>query len=277
MFSGRFHRSRSPRVRFALQSPLLAGGQAECGFPEPPVLALGSSALCHCCLRVISAETPKPLRSPGKIQVSPSPRTAVVPAVRTTAPGGPRRWAAHQLCLSRLGRVSWSSTAWTLAAPGMFVWGGLLELGCAVAARRDGMVPGRGEKGWLPAAGANPHPSLPGPPPGSLAWTGASWIPPLTLWWCVERGRVPSGCPWHSGTGAPQWEQRGRVPAPPSRAGHMREAPRVLRPALQGLHNSCLSRLWGGAGSAAGRLQDGAQGHLPGTSGHGAAWKEISP
>lgn len=135
---------------------------------------------------------------------------------------------------------------------------------------RDGVGPGSGEKGWHPAAGqipvhgfqSHPQPHQRGQEPAGLtsdplvvcgAWTGAL--------------RVPGARRHREGAAG---GSRRRIPA-----GHGREAPRVSGPALQGLHNYCLAG-WGGAGSAAGRLQDGARG-TPGTPGHGAAWQDLSP
>lgn len=90
---------------------------------------------------------------------------------------------------------------------------------------------------------------------------------------CVECGRTAGGVPVSQRAPGSPW--RGGVgvafPARAAQAGCLQEAPCVLGPALQVLHNACLSRLRGGGG------ERGGTGPVRTPLRQGAGCKEMSP
>lgn len=174
------------------------------------------------------------------------------PAVGTAAPHGPRGWASLPwLCLPWVGRVAPSSVVCNA---------GDLRLVCRVSFAGGRGAPGQpggdsagqgGEEGLASSLGVqipvHRHPSFQnhlqsrerGEEPVAVEFT--PWLP------CVECSRTPGWVPVSQrAPGSPSQGGAGVVfLALAAQAGCLQKAPCILGPALQVLHNFCLSRLPG--------------------------------
>lgn len=165
----------------------------------------------HLCRQMLMLETDKLLRGPGRIRVPP--------------PWQPPMGVGVSVCLLAAPVPGGQSGTQQLATSGLFVW-------CQSASQQ------LGRKGVVLRGGADPCPEL----PKSSLWNMARGL--LRLKSPVECGRstqwVPvwQRAPRRGGAGAVLWVLA-------ARAGCWQEAPGILGPALQLLHNFCLSRLLG--------------------------------